>query len=294
MVESTNESNSLDLTDGGQPGEPTTDTSTDVGSGTAPLDQPERSIDFPDGLDESITGDPSLKVFIQDNKLNYGNLIKSYVHAQKKMGEKGVQLPTEHSTDEDWANFYNMLRPSELEQYQLKAPENMALNEERFTAFRENAHKLGLQPKQAQAILDWYNTSISEETTAVTQQNQQAYEAEVKGLKEDWGEGFDKEMNLAQRAVKEFADEETVNYLKDSGLAGNVKLIKLFNKIGKGLLEDKFTEESHGTFGATKDEAQKKINTIMGDFSNPYYDSKHPNHNAVVEEVNKYYQILNA
>ena len=270
--------------DGGEPGDG------DGGSGD-PSGQTGNSI-FPEGLDESITNDPSLKVFIKDEKLDYGNLLKSYVHAQKKMGEKGIKIPDNHSTDEDWNNFYNKLRPAELDQYELNnsLPDGTALNEEMFNGFKANAHKLGLSTKQAQSVLDWYNQTTMSTITQQQEAQQANYTEQVDNLKKEWGEGFQKEMNLAQRAVKEFADEADIKYLKESGLDGDPRLIKMFNKIGKGLLEDKFDQESHGTFGVTKADAQSKINTIMGDKSHSYFDKSHPNHKNAVNEMNKLFQ----
>lgn len=269
------------------------------GDGTGTVDTPPAvgtEISFPEGLDDEIKADPSLQVFIKDNEINYANLIKSYVHAQKKMGEKGVKLPDAHSTDEDWNNFYNMLRPAELDKYELKneLPEGTALNEEMFTAFKENAHRLGLSTKQAQELFNWYNDSTINANTQMQEKQTAAYQEEVDGLKKEWGEGFGKEMNLAQRAVKEFADEQTIEYLKKTGLDGNVQLIRMFNKIGKGLLEDKFDSESHGTFGMTPSDAQVKINKIMGDQAHPYFDKKHPSHKDAVNEMNRLFEATMA
>jgi len=44
-------------------------------------------VSFPDGLEDDIKNDPSLKVFVDaDGKVNYTNVLKSYVHAQRKNG----------------------------------------------------------------------------------------------------------------------------------------------------------------------------------------------------------------
>lgn len=99
-------------------------------------------------------------------------------------------------------------------------------------------------------------------------------------------------MALATRAFKEFADENDIQYLKDKGLASDPRLIKLFNKIGHGLMEDKFDKESHGSFGFTKDEIGRKIDDIRGDMNGPFWNSDHPNHKRTVEEVNKLHQMM--
>ena len=260
----------------------------DSGSAGEPL--------FPN-LPEDIKDDPSLKVFVDEKgNFNLDSLAKSYVHAQRKIGEKGIRLPDDSSTPEEWADFYNKLRPSEIDKYELKnsLPDGSALDEELFTGFKQKAHEAGIAPAQAQKLVDWFNEHSSGNQKQLADAQSTAYQQEVEGLKKAWGEGFQTEMNTAQRALKEFADEDTIKYLKDSGLDGNVRLIKLFNKIGKGLLEDKFTEESHGHFGMTKESAQKKQNAIFGDTNHPYWNAQHASHKDAVSEMAKLSEIVNS
>ena len=64
-------------------------------------------------LDHDITGDPSLKP-IND----VSSLIKSYVHAQRKIGQKGAVLPTKDSSKEEWDDFYQKTGvPLEQQEY---------------------------------------------------------------------------------------------------------------------------------------------------------------------------------
>lgn len=251
--------------------------------------------DFLSGLEDDVKNDPSLKVFVdKDGNFNANNLIKSYVHAQKRMGEKGVQLPGKNSSDEDWANFYNQVRDPDPEKYELKnsLPEGQALDEQMFGQFKELAHSNGLTPKQAQGILDWYNESTLQATGSMQEQQKAQYEEELKGLKSDWGDAFSREVGIAQRALKEFADEGTIKYLKESGLDSNVTLVRLFNKIGKGMSEEKFTDEGKGHFGTTKDEAQQQMNKMFADQEGAYYNNQHPSHNDAVKEMSRLMEIV--
>ncbi len=249
---------------------------------------------FPD-LPEDVKDDPSLKVFMDDKgNFNLASLAKSYVHAQRKIGEKGIRIPDDSSTPEEWADFYNKLRPAELEKYELKnsLPDGTSLDEELFTGFKAKAHEAGISPAQAQKLVDWFNEHSSGNQKALADTQAQAYQKEVEALQKEWGEGFKTELNTAQRALKEFADPETTEYLKKTGLDGNVQLIRLFNKIGKGLLEDKFDNESHGHFGMTKEIAQKKQNEIFGDSNHPYWNAHHAAHKDAVAEMEKLSQII--
>jgi len=250
----------------------------------------EASADFPDGIDADIQSDPSLKVFIdKEGKINYANLMKSYVHGQKKLGEKGVHLPNEKSSEEDWAAFHNMIRPAELDKYEInnKLGENQVLDEEMFTGFKALSHKMGLTGKQAEGLLGWYNESQAAKGDAGQKAADAEYNQEVETLKEDWGEGFKQNLGLAQKALKEFADEETMEYLTKSGLDGNVKLIRLFNKIGKGLVEDTFDGVAHGDFNKTKEQAQIEINKIMDDTSHAYYNKEHASHGDAIANMER-------
>jgi len=242
------------------------------------------------GLPEDIREDPSLKVFMDDKgNVSLENLAKSYVHAQRKIGERGVPLPGKNATDEEWMTFYNNVRPEDLAKYEVQntLTDGVALDQNLFDGFKATAHKAGLSQKQAQGVIDWFNGVTAQSQQELSKTQQDSYDKEVKQLQADWGDAFKQEVALANRAVKEFADESTLNYLRESGLDGNVQLIRLFNKIGRGLLEDKFENESHGTFGVTKEDAQKKMAVIYGDQSHPYWNKEHPSHNHAVQEMMK-------
>lgn len=251
------------------------------------------STNFLDGLEDDLKNDPSLKVFL-DNKgeFNVKNMVKSYIHAQRKMGTNAVTIPDKTSPQEDWGNFYNKLRDPNIDKYDVKntLPDGQALDEEMFKGFKQEAHANGLTTTQAQKVLDWYNSKTLEAQKTFKEESDAKYEKEVTALKKDWGEGMDKELKLSQRAIREFADDATINALKEAGLDKNVHLIRLFNKIGKGLVEGSFKAESHGAFGVTVADAEKKIAAIMGDSKSPYWDPNHAQHKHVVDEVMKYRQ----
>jgi hypothetical protein len=259
-----------------------------------PVDPTPSPVEFPDGLDDEIKNDPSLKVFIQDNKLNMGNVLKSYVHAQKQLGKDKVILPGEHASEEDMNNFWNKIGRPDLEKYEvnMKNAEGEQ-DQELLSGFKELAHKSGLLPKQAQSLMDWFQESSENIGKTIAEKDEAEYNTQLEGLKKEWGEGFDREVKMAQHALREFASEEEIAYLNETGLANDITLTKLFNKIGKGLSEESFKKESHGSFGLTQSDAQAKINNMYADASGPYLNDRHPNHANAVQEMQKLQQILN-
>jgi len=253
----------------------------------------EGNIEFPEGLEDDIKGDPSLKVFVQENKINYANLMKSYVHAQRKMGTEKFAIPGKNATDDEWNGLYNKLGRPELDKYEINTNEHK-VEEEFLKEFKATAHKAGLLPKQAQELFNWNQQKAQTMQDAYSTGVKEKYEQELSGLKKEWGSGFDTELKLADRALEEFATPEEMEALKESGFTQNIGLVKLFNKIGKAFSEDTFDKEAHGNFGVTKDAAEKKIGEMFADREGAYLNSQHPNHTKAVEEMLKLNEILNS
>lgn len=256
--------------------------------------EPVGATDFPEGLEDDVKNDPSLQVFIKEGKFNYGNMMKSYVHAQKQMGKDKAILPTSESSEEDWSSFFDKLGRPSIEEYDLEAKvgEGQEVDKDMLDGYKQIAHAAGILPKQAQGILDWFNAQSTEAQKNIGEKQAEAQTSEMEGLKKEWGEAYEREVSLANRALKEFASPEEIDYLVDSGLADDVKLVRLFNRIGKGLSEDSFDQESHGSFGITKDEAQSKINNLFSDPSGAYLNEEHANHNNAVKEMLKLQEII--
>lgn len=271
-----------------------------VGGGGAPIDPPQAppadrwdaQVEYPEGLDDSVKGDPSLKAFVKENKINYGNLVKSYVNAQKLVGRDRVVLPNHKSTDDEWQSFYTKIGRPELDKYEMKLPEGSEVDKDFLANFKAEAHKSGLLPKQAEAVFNWYNKTLGDKQEELVTAHTQKIESEHFDLKKEWGAGFDKEIDLAKRALRQFASEDEIKLFKEAGLTGDVRFIRLMNKIGKGLKEDSFKYESSGNFGVTKQEAQAKITSMYSDASGPYLNKSHPGHKAALDEMLKLNQIL--
>lgn len=272
---------------GNDPGDP--GAASNEPNGGSPDDFKYPASNFPDGVDKDIAGDPSLKVFIKDEQINMANLMKSYVHSQRLIGKDKLIIPDKHATDSDWAVFYDKLGRPAVDGYEINAEGD---KEEFVKSFKEMAHEAGLVNKQAQKMYDFFKEQAIGMNRAATEQQQAAYQAELDGLKKEWGDGYDKQLQLANSALKEFAGEKEIEALKESGLANNITLVKIFNKIAQGLKEDTFKEEAHGTFGATPEEAQRRVNDIMGDKGHPYHDRSHPSHTNAVQEVQKLFEKI--
>ena len=244
---------------------------------------------FKDLIPESFREEKSL-----DNFNNMEDFVKSYLHAQKLVGQDKIPIPNKHATDEDWQHVFTKLGAPESPddyKYDIKDQE---LDQTQVSEFNKTAHKLGLLPKQAEGLIKFYNemngnVAASQEEAAA--QGQLATETE---LKKEFGPQFAKRLDQAKRlAVNSLGSEFLENtFLKDgSRLGDNLKVIKAFSTLADKLSEDEIIKGDGSEYMTAKD-IEKEINELTQDGS-AYWSKTHPNHNKSVEEVLKLREMLN-
>lgn len=240
-----------------------------------------------DTLPEELKGNGGLAQF-----KDVASLAKSYVHAQSLIGKKGVVVPTEKASDEEWKSFYKSVGQPDLDNFELKTPKDMEFNKETVAKFREKAHELGFLPKQAQGLLDWYIQHESETMTAKTSELDNEAKTQLANLQKEWGQGYDKQIALARLAVKDVGIDGFQEYLDSSGLGNDPMIIKAMASFGKLLGEDRLRGEAGGRFGKTPNEVKGEIADIRGNPKHPYFDHTHPGHRNAVSQMEDLYKQL--
>ena len=203
------------------------------------------------------------------------DLAKSYIHARRAISSDKVSLPGENATDEDWKQVYKKLGlPDQLEEYKVETPDG--LDEGVIAQLREQAHKAGVLPKQFQQLINAFseiNSGVMEEYQKELMQKMESAQAE---LKREWGPAYDKQVKLAQSAIREFGSEAALNELNQSGLANSPEILKMLAKAGSLIGEDKVSGEGNNSLEVTREEAQNEIAQIMNNPERPYW--KGPTH----------------
>lgn len=238
-------------------------------------------------LPEDLKSNGSLKQF-----KDVASLAKSYVHAQSMIGKKGVVVPGEKASDEEWGAFYKGIGVPDLDKYEIALQENEGVAPESLAKFKELAHKNGLLPKQAQALFGSIVEQEKQSRAAKMEEQTRTLNEQIGGLKKEWGEGYEKQVAFARVAVKELGGEEFSKYLDESGMGNDVNLIKVMAKVGAMLGEDKIRGEGGGKFGMTPAEINSEIMNVMGNEKHPYHDSTHPGHKAAVAQMADYFKKL--
>lgn len=241
--------------------------------------------DWRSQLPQELQEDANLKKFT-----SISALASSYLNAQKLIGGDKIPVPSKHATDEDWGNVFRRLgNPEKIEDYQVKFKDTATVDEKFATQYREQAHKLGILPKQAQAMADWFSDLNAGSEAEYQATMKQQFEASVANMKKDWGNAFDVNIARANKVIDELAKEDK-QYFIDSGLGGNEKFMRFMAKIGETLYkEDKIVGEGGGVGQMSPKELDESINKLKIDPA--YINRDHPNHKTAVAEMKNLFEL---
>jgi len=263
--------------------------------GQAPSAQPVQN-DWRSDIPEDIRSHKSLET-IND----VGSLAKSYVNAQSMIGADKVVKPGKFATSDDWNSFYDKVgRPAKAEDYQLenKLPEGQAENADMVNWFKNTAHKVGLLPHQAQAMLNEYNEFNGNQVSQTANVTEDQIAAVEVDLKKEYGQAFDDRMAVGKGVLENFSSIP-VNEFEDLRLENGMKLgdhpaiIKTMVNIGQYMKEKMGEDTLAGvktTGGLSPTEANSKLAELTSS-NTPYWDAKHPQHSFFVEEVLRYREM---
>ena len=250
----------------------------------------EQQVDFQSLIPESYKEEKSLQNFS-----NMDDFVKSYLHSQKLVGADKIPVPNKLATDEDWNAVYERLgRPETPDGYKYELPKETKLEEKTLKAFSEEAHKLGLLPKQAQGIINYYN-SIAEQSEQNALVNEEAAKAEAEvELRKEYGPAYDLKIAQARNlATNTFgADFLRNTKLADGSVLGNhPQVVRAFADLASKISEDGIVQGE-----ATSVMTVKEIDSEIESLTQPgsaYWDKTHINHRKAVGEVQRLYELKN-
>ena len=256
-------------------------------------------IQWPEGVEDGVKQSPSLKPFVkEDGNVDYASLMKSYTHTKSKMGEKGIQVPTEHSPQEEWDSFFeNVGYKKDLEAYkhEVKKPEDSKMSDEFAETLTKKLHEQRVPAKQAQEMLGFFEEQMGETLDQSEKELAKQQEEHVGELKKEWGQAFDQKVNLAKKVVSDHGNEELQKLMDDPRFGSNKSVVKMFSQLGEKLYgEDDLKGSNSGARAVTPEQAQQEINRVMGDPNHPYFKSDHPAHKDEVARVKKLFEAKNS
>lgn len=241
-----------------------------------------------ESLDEKYRDEPYLK-----EVKNVQSMASSVVSARKMVGADVIKIPREGAGDEeleawhkaggrpDTAADYNIVRPEDFPEEHWKA--ELAL------AAQDIFHKIGLNSKQAEAIVAFNNANI---LTAIKTQNDaiEANRQEIKdGLYKDWGAAYEAKKHQGNYAVeKGTGGDEEFKARLCAKFGDDPDFIRFTSNLGGKFAEHGDIVESHIP---TPGDIQAEINKEMQ--TEAYKSGRHPGHKVSVQKVSRLFQEKN-
>jgi hypothetical protein len=239
-----------------------------------------------DTLPEDMREDQNITKFDSVESLS-----KSWLNAQRLIGADKIPMP---QTDDDWGNVFNKLgRPEDASGYAIEPIEGVEVNAEMQTAFLEKAHEIGLLPNQVQELAQWQMQQGLSGQEASNQALESSLNEKMDALKTEWGQAFDQNAGIAQRAISEFATDADKDFMNNAVIDGvkvgdHPAMARLFHNIGKSMMETGKLEGVGSEQAMTPSDMQDKIDSLMGHPA--YTDRKHPEHRQVAKQVTQLFQ----
>jgi len=266
----------------------TTETQTPISSTT---EQPTVAKSWKEAISEEFRSDPNIAKFTEIDAL-----AKSYINATRMIGQDKVAVPNNNSTEDQWNEVYSKLgRPESPDKYELNVKSDVVpIDETAIKTFAETSHKLGLNNRQAQGILEFYKNSMegSAQQSKIDMETAQA-NAEQQ-LRQEWGKTFEDNVRKAGSLAKANLGVEVLDMQLQDGtrLGDHPDIIKGFAKIADMMSEDKIVSTESENVNQGKD-IESEISSIVNDKNSPYWNKGHPDHDKIVQQVFTLRSMLN-
>ena len=273
---------------------PVETTTTETVQPTTPVATPaaQPTPSWKDSISEDFRNDPNIEKFTEIDAL-----AKSYINATKMIGQDKLVIPNNNSTEDQWNEVYEKLgRPESADKYALDAKsETVSMDENAVKSFAEQSHKLGLNNKQAQGILEFYKNNMEGTAQQSKIDTETAQSQSEQQLRQEWGRDFEGKVKQAGALAKANINPEVLDMTLSNGtrLGDHPEIIKGFAKIAGMMSEDKIVATESENVDTAKD-LEAEIAAISNDRNGPYWNKSHPDHDKAVQQVYTLREMLNA
>ena len=262
-----------------------------VAKADTPAPQPTEST-WKDSISEAYRNDPNIEKFTEIDAL-----AKSYINATRMIGQDKVAVPNKNSTEDQWNEVYSKLgRPETPDKYSLNVESDVVnMDKNAIKNFAEQSHKLGLNNKQAEGILDFYKNNMEGSVQQAKIDTETAQAQSEQQLRSEWGRDFDSKVQQAGALAKANINPEVLDMTLSNGtrLGDHPEIIKGFAKIASMMSEDKMVATESENVNSVTD-IESEISAITNDTDGPYWNKQHPDHDKMVQQVYTLREMLYA
>lgn len=240
------------------------------GHGAAPAAAPEAPTSWHSGFDQETSGWLENRGLTKlDEKSAIPELVKGFRNAEKYIGtpaDKLLKIPDWDKADKvELDQIYSKLgRPNDPKEYNIPVPDGQPRD---FADWAQGIfHEAGLSTRQANAVTSKWNEYVAGMMEGDGVSKAQAMKDQEAGLRNEWGDAYDKYDSIAANAIQSLGLKDTqLAALRDSlGFDG---AMKMFANIGEKIGEAQYVsgEGRSGNGPMTPAQAVSKISQLQGD-----------------------------
>ena len=237
-----------------------------------------------DSLPSDLKDSPTLSKFS-----DVGNLGKAYIELQKKIGERAIFKPGPQASPEEKRAFLEAIGVPAEDKYTLGEIKDLKFPQESIDWARKVGAKAGILPEAMTEVLKEFGAFEIAQKTAADKKAKEETQKGLDGLKQEWGEGYQKNIDRANFFAKEFCGQEFFEYLgKNPALGNDPKLIKMLSKASELLGEHKLREGNVGDGRMTPSEIIQELAVVRGQLmTTPVGSGARPGLLAKLESLEK-------
>ena len=246
-----------------------------------------------DKLNVDSKNSPTMQKF-SDDKEGLTKAVESHLNLEKLLGYQKVPLPKDDTDIEGIRMFNKALGvPDTADGYQLKdavvpdALKNITFDKK---AFAETMLKRSVPPRYAAGLWEDYIQMSLSAYNKYTTENETHLAELVNGLRQEWGDAYDGNVELGQMVINKFSDNDETNDFITATMLKDPRGVKFLTKIGSQFAENQIGEFKYQRgFAFSPEAAQAELSKIRNDPNHPYLNPKatQEEHDAAVEYVNK-------
>lgn len=221
------------------------------------------------------------------------DLGKGYMSLEKLLGREKIPMPTSDDDTEGWDRVYKAIgRPDKIDDYEFDRPtlpEDLPYDEDAEKNFRTWAHVNGLSKKQARALYDGYVKTQVERHAAWHEQSKRQRGELEQALIREHGTKIEAVKQSAYAVMSEYADDEFRQYLDQSGLGNDPRMVRFLHKIAKrtgGEVRLKGAPVQQ----ANPQDLDRAISEFRSKNSKVLHDKSHPDHKRTVAEFTRLFE----
>ena len=148
-------------------------------------------------MPDDLKADPTLNKYS-----DIQNLSRTH-RPSKKIGQKGIFKPAKDASPEEIKNFREALGiPTDPTKYDMGTFEGVQVPEATVAWAKKLGAEHGIEPSALKAVIADYMKLEAQNATNIANNSKQATQASLDGLKAEWGDAYQREMDRANFAAK--------------------------------------------------------------------------------------------